>query len=260
MLTNFKNIALFKITYDCNQNCIFCHENFINSFLPFDYEKLKDFDKLLETEKIDSIMLSGGEPFMHKNIFDIIKYFKSKGYKVIVITNGINLAKDKIDKIKSEVDLLYFSLHSLDVKTDRLLTGGKYLSKKLINLNDLLTGGVPVIVRRLLTKSNIAKLNHEIAAVFKQYGKYENFWLELGLLELKGRKMEKNGNKLILSTDEKDFLLKDVMEKFGNHNIFFEKKYSSFIPDKYLDPIVNKIKLRIEQNNLGAYVTEKIEI
>ena len=80
------------ITSKCNFNCPYCRGTNINGkHGEMSFDDIKYIINLWADNNIQNIRFSGGEPTLHKNIFDIIKYTKSKckGIKHIAIsTNG----------------------------------------------------------------------------------------------------------------------------------------------------------------------------
>ena len=210
-LNKFTSVALLKINYICNQDCIFCHEDLINKIKINKHLNFKKLNFLLSLKKINTIMISGGEPLLYAKLFSLIKYFKRYKYNIIILTNGVVLDKNTVIKIRNYVDLVYFSLHSMNSRKDSLLTGKSYLESKLSNLDFLLDNNVPVIMRRLLLKNNVEEISKEIDFIFERYGKYKNFWLEFGVLELKGRKLASNLDKLYLDKSQIKFLSSSIL-------------------------------------------------
>ena len=119
------------VTERCNLNCSFC-----NMFIPH-YESPKH--KSLETiiSDVDSYFkivdyvsifhLVGGEPFLHPQMYDIIKYildnYQSKIDKFIITTNGTALPKDNIIELLKSNDIIL----SISNYTDKLeLLKGKF--------------------------------------------------------------------------------------------------------------------------------------
>lgn len=107
-------ILLIENTNACNANCIICSRDLMTRDIGFmDFELFK---KLVdESAKLGckSIKITGfGEPFTDKNIFEKIKYVKSKGIPyVCLFTNGSLLEKEHILKIlDSGLDEIFFSI------------------------------------------------------------------------------------------------------------------------------------------------------
>lgn len=92
-------MAMIELTDDCNIKCATC----IAGSCPGGkmYISLEDMNKIIDTlylekETIDLLMLSGGEPTIHPQIFDIIDLCKKRGVRhLMIISNGVRIAKDE---------------------------------------------------------------------------------------------------------------------------------------------------------------------
>lgn len=113
----FRNIFLeYYITINCNLNCVACSTfsplvKGKNTFVDLEYIK-QDFSKMYQiTEngnRIWRLSLMGGEPLMHPEIEEIIKYFGDLGIKMRLVTNGI--------LIPSMKDIFFEYLNKYDVE------------------------------------------------------------------------------------------------------------------------------------------------
>ena len=96
----------------CNMKCIMC----AREDKPYQLGKdmsMKTFMNILNTNKsLQSVMLTGlGEPFLHKNIFDMIKEIKKRGMFLEMVSNGTVINKEIAEKIvKQKVDELTISI------------------------------------------------------------------------------------------------------------------------------------------------------
>ncbi len=90
-------MPIFEITGNCNLNCPVCiAEEKSRKDVSFDDIKYM-VDRLLRSEKtIDVINLSGGEPTLHPDYYEIIEYLKSidEITGVSVSTNGLKFVED----------------------------------------------------------------------------------------------------------------------------------------------------------------------
>lgn len=117
-LIDFPNrVASVLFTPGCNLRCPFCHNwrIVIDPKPPFLNEAA--VIRILERRKrfIDAVVITGGEPTIHKELPKFIKKLKDKGFAVKLDTNGFN------SKILKEC-LQYVDYVALDVKT----SPGKY--------------------------------------------------------------------------------------------------------------------------------------
>lgn len=95
----------------CNIRCRLCYtrnKNFVKSL----NDVKQEVDIAVKKRKIETITLLGGEPTLHPNIIEIIRYIKSKRVRSQLLTNGILLLEDKNERF---LDAL------IDAGIDRIL-------------------------------------------------------------------------------------------------------------------------------------------
>lgn len=92
-------LTLIEITDRCNLTCPTCYAmsspHYGRHRTVAEVERM--FDIIVENEgEPDVIQISGGEPTLHPNFFEILDLAKTKPFKHIMLnTNGIRIAKDK---------------------------------------------------------------------------------------------------------------------------------------------------------------------
>ena len=119
--TNFKNLPkqlIWLITYKCNYNCSYC----INKKRRRDLAEVENADLFLRNieKKLGKnweFVIFGGEPFLHKNFFEIVRGLVKLGHRVTIFTNFsinaekiirfIELAGDKFNSIFASLHLEY---------------------------------------------------------------------------------------------------------------------------------------------------------
>ncbi len=81
----------FEIIEKCPNNCKFCSSN--SNSLKTRLIKFDDFkrviDYFMDNGGISELSLSGGEPFLHPDLFSMIKYAKTYGIKTVIFTSGV---------------------------------------------------------------------------------------------------------------------------------------------------------------------------
>ena len=105
-------IACIVFTKGCNFSCGYCHN-------PELFEKetptvdLSEFFNFLDTRKgkLDAVVVTGGEPTLHKNLPEFIKQIKDKGFLVKLDTNGTNF-----EMLKSLIDANLLDYVAMDIK------------------------------------------------------------------------------------------------------------------------------------------------
>lgn len=81
----------FEIIQKCPNNCIFCSSmSSITSECTISIEDFKKtIDRFMELGGIKEISISGGEPFLHPNLLDMVKYCKNNNIKTVIYTSGV---------------------------------------------------------------------------------------------------------------------------------------------------------------------------
>ena len=90
----------FEVIKTCPNNCLFCSSCSspdATTIIPFELFK-KTIDHFIALGGIEEISLSGGEPLLHPNIFEMIAYCKEKGIRTVLFTSGIKRPKQLSDK------------------------------------------------------------------------------------------------------------------------------------------------------------------
>ncbi len=137
-------LAVLEITKSCNLDCNICYANAKNdnSFLPI--EKIKKMvDTAVKNEGTqDVLQISGGEPTIHPEFFEILDYCKKVSIRHLMVnTNGLKLCNEafvkRLSKYKKAFEI-YLQFDSLS-KNSLINLRGKDLSyvrkKALENLN-----------------------------------------------------------------------------------------------------------------------------
>ena len=115
------NKIFLHCTYDCNAKCIHCAVPQTKSYMPLErYKQLVDIAKKSEVEYL---IIGGGEPLLHPNILEMVKYASDMGIKVKIETNARLLNKEKLDFFRDYLFQLNVSLDGVNLKTHNDIRG-----------------------------------------------------------------------------------------------------------------------------------------
>ncbi len=175
--------AMFELTYRCNLRCQHCY------VVPPKTERRRTKDegrismdksngrKELTTKEVFIILeqlaaagclnlgFTGGEPFLRKDIFDILRYAKRLGFNIIVLSNGTLITAKKADRLK-EIGLNKFdvSFHTTNREVFDWLTQAPGTYGRVLRAVKLLRErGVEVyfkVTAMTINKDDIVKLRH----------------------------------------------------------------------------------------------------
>ncbi|MEZ4387427.1 MAG: radical SAM protein [Candidatus Krumholzibacteriia bacterium] len=155
------------LTKHCNLACRFCNDyetdGAQNQSLPA-FERIAA--KLLPTAKQLSIC-SGGEPYLHRHLLDILRVARSYGVRVWLLSNGMLCDEARLRAIVEEnlVTEHGFSVDGIEAATVEAIRINARLPVILANIDTLLRlrrdagAGLPrVVIRYAVMRSNLAEL------------------------------------------------------------------------------------------------------
>lgn len=154
-------VVIWNLIRRCNLSCRHCY----STSLDIDFkdelttEQIKATIDDLKVAHVPVIILSGGEPLMRPDIFEITAYAKAKGFYVALSTNGTLINEDNIEKIKAaDYQYVGISIDGLEEFHDhfRRKEGSFKTSMHAIKLCK--QAGIKVGMRFCLTKDNAGDL------------------------------------------------------------------------------------------------------
>lgn len=108
-------VIQISLTLRCNLKCRMCT---LSNSLPLIEELSREqiFRIIDEAQKfgIKEVLLTGGEPFLREDLFDICEYIDRKGLRTIVTTNGTAINKTSIEAIGQK------GIHHIHISLDGL--------------------------------------------------------------------------------------------------------------------------------------------
>ncbi len=135
----------------CNLACGYCNEyDKVSDPVPLEVVK-KRLDRLASFGTA-AITISGGEPMLHPQIYEIISYVRSKGMIAGLISNGYYLTRENIEKLnRAGLEYLQISIDNVtpdkvsqkSLKViDRYLVYLSQYAKFHVNINSVIGGGI----------------------------------------------------------------------------------------------------------------------
>lgn len=122
-----------EITNHCLQRCIHCSSDAdCNQYAEISFKNIHDIIQSLISMGLQSVVLSGGEPFLHPDLFAIVDFLKSRELRYSLYTCGVicgpqgpaSIPDDVFERIKSShLDKVIFSLHAGTQATQARISG-----------------------------------------------------------------------------------------------------------------------------------------
>jgi len=144
------------ITYICNERCVFCpcSEEGTHTRPSLTYTEICNaIDQSIEQKQIENVCLSGGEPTLHPDFLNIVKYIFEKGLKVSLLTNAIKLSDSAfVEKLGTCCDLkktdIIIAFHShIPEKHDALTQHKNSFNLSLKGAMNLIENGAQLSVK-----------------------------------------------------------------------------------------------------------------
>lgn len=156
----------WEITSKCNLHCEYCYHFSIEDNKhrnDITLQQALDIIEQLSQNNVLAIRLEGGEPFIRKDIIDIITRIKEKGIGLYILSNGTLISRKIAQKLARilnyNTDHIQISLDTLQINKFDLITGTKHLRNKIINgLKNLDDMEIPIIISMVVTEKNINEI------------------------------------------------------------------------------------------------------
>lgn len=162
--------AILEVTGTCNLECMIC----LNNSGPIVEDAVMSFEKICEiidelhAMNTTGISLSGGEPFLRKDIFDIFEYARTR-LPVTFSTNGTLLTDDRVDRLcKDGLAGVIIALHSSTPSIHDAITGVRgSFHRALSGVKMCLDAGVNCVTNMTLTRMNVSTMDETIDFVVR---------------------------------------------------------------------------------------------
>jgi len=150
-------VVIWNLIRRCNLRCKHCY----STSLDIDFkdelttEQIKATIDDLKVAHVPVLILSGGEPLLRPDIFEITAYAKAKGFYVALSTNGTLINEDNIEQIKAaDYQYVGISIDGLEEFHDefRRQQGSFKTSMHAIKLCK--EAGIKIGMRLCLTRDN----------------------------------------------------------------------------------------------------------
>ncbi|MDO9424540.1 MAG: heme d1 biosynthesis radical SAM protein NirJ [Methylobacter sp.] len=249
-------VVIWNLIRRCNLTCKHCYTtstdiNFPNELsTPEIYTVMDD----LKTFKVPVLILSGGEPLLHPDIFAISRRAKDMGFYVALSTNGTKISAANIDEIAAiNYQYIGVSLDGIKDTHDQFRRVKGSFDQALHGIHRCLEKGIKVGLRFTLTQDNA----HDFPALLQLMDDHDidKFYLSHLNYGGRGNKNRKDDAHFSMTRDAMDLLFetsydwlkagKDREFVTGNNDadaVYFLHWVTKHFPDK-----AEHIKAKLEQ-------------
>lgn len=154
-----------ELTSRCNNNCVGCGNVFPRSM---DFLSGKEWRELLALLKphIFSLRITGGEPTLHPDFEEIIRYVDGFGVPFVIFSNGRwqnPQALIALFKSCTNLDGLLISVHGKDASSHEAFTRTKSFIETVENIRLAALAGLRVGTNTVLTRANYKDIEEIVA-------------------------------------------------------------------------------------------------
>ena len=154
-------VVIWNLIRRCNLTCKHCYATSADTDFPgeLDTEQVYEVMRDLRAFGVSVLILSGGEPLMRPDIFDISRRAKEMGFYVGLSSNGTLIDKSNIDQI---VDIGYdyvgVSIDGMRETHDKFRRKQGAFDESVNGIRLCHDAGIKVGLRFTLTQDNAAEL------------------------------------------------------------------------------------------------------
>ena len=211
-----------EITNRCNAACVFCFRNcdIVKKYNMLPYDKILNILDQLKDIGAYEIIITGGEPLLHKDFLKIVKATRDRGFRVRINTNGTLLNENILKEISDlYIRALSISLHSLDNTVNKKIMRYKYnVDDILKNIKLAIKYNIPVMTSTVVCNYNINTCKNDIEYLRKLNIKLAQS--DIASTDVKGIKFN---SPYSLSNSEIEYYI-DTLEVPNNVNNKFKNK------------------------------------
>lgn len=135
----------------CNLSCSFCLAEKMSYGLST--EQLKTILNILKSHGIKKARLTGGEPTLRQDFFEIVKYSIKLGLNTVVYSN-LYISDNIVDEIIKYPISIVTSIHGDEKFHDSITRDGAY-KKTYTNIFRLISANIPVTIHMVVMSKNI---------------------------------------------------------------------------------------------------------
>jgi Fe-coproporphyrin III synthase len=154
-------VVAWNCTNSCNLSCKHCYANSKNEKFEdeLNTEEAKAFISDLAHLKVPVLLISGGEPLLRKDLFDLINYTHKQNMRCTISTNGTLIDKETAKAIKvNNVSYVGISIDGIGSRHDDFRGIKGSFDKAIAGIRNCLQINQKVGLRFTITRSNVDQL------------------------------------------------------------------------------------------------------
>ena len=214
--------VLWEITNTCNYHCSYCifsseskkYENELTT------NEVKKAIQDLKQNNFSYIKFTGGEPFVRKDMIEILKYASKLGFDMDISTNASLITSEIAKKLKEiNFPMVHVSLDGYDKESHEYVRGKNTFEPTLRGIRNLTENNIYTRIGTVIYKKN----ENNLGDIIKLSSKLNANEIIFSFMEANGRL---NGDDSIISKREIKDVKKEIEELFIKYESEIKVKYS----------------------------------
>ncbi len=209
-------VVIWNLIRRCNLCCKHCYSISADTDFPGELNTQQVFDTLDDLKKfhVPALILSGGEPLLRPDIYEISARAKSLGFYIGLSTNGTLIDETNIDKLAATgFDYLGISIDGIGETHDKFRQMDGAFKKSMHAIKLCQEKGIKVGLRFTLTQDNATELPKILQLVDEH--KIDKFYLSH--LNYAGRGNRNRGDDVVhqMTKSAMDFIFEQAWNRLG---------------------------------------------
>jgi radical SAM protein with 4Fe4S-binding SPASM domain len=155
--------AYFTVTRYCDLACPYCYQGLndrLNTEMSVDQARLV-LDRIKAVNPECQINVSGGEPFSHSRIHDILDIIDERGFPFVILSNGTFIDERAARHLKtlSHFRYIQISLDGATAETHAITRGKGHFPKAMAAIHSIIAQRLPFKLAPTLHDGNMHELN-----------------------------------------------------------------------------------------------------
>lgn len=182
----------------CNFQCKYCFAQFRKIKKPLSKEQNLKIIKELAKKGVIKLNLVGGEPTLCPYLGELIDYSKDLGLITGVVSNGVGITQQFVERYGNNIDWIGLSLDSGNEDIQKYLGRGrgKYVQRAIYKSKMIKNAGIKLKINSVITRLNYTE---DMTELIKNINPKR--WKVFQVLEIKNQN-SKNINELLITNAE----------------------------------------------------------
>lgn len=178
-----------ELTKKCNFNCIHCYLEKKNIKKELSFNEIKRVLKEASEMGVSFLGITGGEPFLRKDIIPILEYAAEQKFIMYIKTNGSLITEKEVEKLKDlPIMGIDISIYGSNREEYKRVTGSAIgFDKTMKSLSILEKTSIPITLGNVLLKENFKSAN-KIRKIANRMG--FNYGNNKNIIPIEGKNFE----------------------------------------------------------------------